>query len=73
MVCVNGKQTFVIQLPKSLEADYYLLYNLDISKKKKTETSGALKANRFFRPCILNLVIIHSKYFPDSDWLKAHA
>ena len=21
----------------------------------------------------LNLVIIHSKYFPDSDWLTAHA
>ena len=22
---------------------------------------------------ILIVVIIHSKYFPDSDWLKAHA
>ena len=20
----------------------------------------------------LNIIIIHSKYFPDSDWLKAH-
>ena len=20
----------------------------------------------------LNVIIIHSKYFPDSDWLKAH-
>ena len=22
---------------------------------------------------LLSIVIIHSKYFPDSDWLKAHA
>ena len=21
----------------------------------------------------VNTIIIHSKYFPDSDWLKAHA
>ena len=22
---------------------------------------------------VINTIIIHSKYFPDSDWLKAHA
>ena len=21
---------------------------------------------------VLKLIIVHSKYFPDSDWLKAH-
>ena len=23
--------------------------------------------------CQIIIIIIHSKYFPDSDWLKAHA
>ena len=31
-----------------------------------------LKIN-LFRLKELNIIIIHSKYFPDSDWLKAHA
>ena len=29
-------------------------------------------ARRTMTFCILNIYIIHSKYFPDSDWLKAH-
>ena len=31
-----------------------------------------LKIN-LFRLKELNIIIINSKYFPDSDWLKAHA
>ena len=28
--------------------------------------------NEAFNTLLLILFIIHSKYFPDSDWLKAH-
>ena len=47
-----------------------------IFQKKKKKKAGHLRLympTGFSAPCKLNLVIIRSKYFPDSDWLKAHA
>ena len=26
-----------------------------------------------YQQCVIKQIIIYSKYFPDSDWLKAHA
>ena len=42
--------------------------------KKKLHSQPRLNtAQRAIWECLLNGFIIHSKYFPDSDWLKAHA
>jgi len=36
------------------------------------ETTSHQLSQQLFWPDVLTSVIIHSKYFPDSDWLKAH-
>ena len=41
-----------------------ICFQLRLAKKSKIN---------LFRFKELNIIIIHSKYFPDSDWLKAHA
>ena len=40
---------------------------------RDSEPIRLLKSPRSLIVYILIIFIIHSKYFPDSDWLKAHA
>ena len=43
--------------------------NANNNKKLIMSTTAALSEKNMIR---LSAIIIHSKYFPDSDWLKAH-
>ena len=38
----------------------------------KETVCNAQQKNTHTKEVYLTLIIIHSKYFPDSDWLKAH-
>ena len=41
--------------------------------KQKTMGEGAKGENNYQESANKKNIIIHSKYFPSSDWLKAHA
>ena len=57
----------------TINTQFHLAYNL--SRKNKLKTSWMKKRVEADVQMVreyLNVIIIHSKYFPDSDWLKAH-
>ena len=59
----TGERRFYIKLPEVKDHMYHITGEVNI----QTTLSSSFPLIRS-----TNIYIIHSKYFPDSDWLKAH-